>query len=146
MKKLNKFHKSLLILLGFVIFIFFWINFILSPPPRRTWTIENPESEHTEKINVYSMPNKEGNALHWCGNIKYENDIDCEFRILITNPLSDTLYNRVIKAPKVSQYNDKELEFSITRSKDVIIQYIPVNVPKSAKVTFHFKNYSNCLD
>lgn len=134
----RKILKGIGMLILLIVGLFFWIY----PPPWKEWVINNPTKKHNLNLKMYFM-NDRSLKTNWCGNLQYTNEMDCEFRILVTNSKSDTLYNRVTKAPIVSKYY-KDIEFYIHGSKDISIQYIPVNVPKDAKLIFYFKNYSMC--
>ncbi|NBA86111.1 hypothetical protein GVN16_10090 [Emticicia sp. CRIBPO] len=142
--RLNRFHKTLLKMAAFVVFLFVWAAFLIFPPPWKSWSIDDPTKVQTQQLRMYFF-HVSSNYSDWCGNLKYTNDMDCEFRLVVTNPKSDTLYNRIIKAPKISKY-EKDLEFGIRHSKDISIHFIPVKVPKNAKISFYFKNYFDCVD
>ncbi len=141
MMKINDPTSRFLKRTGITFLIFAGFVFYALPYPWKSWAIADPSKVQVQDLRVYL---KFGNSS-WCGNLKYSNDVDCEFRLFVTNPKSDTLYNRVIKAPAISKY-DKDLEFAIINSIDVSVYYIPVNVPKNAKIKFYFKNYGSCRD
>lgn len=139
MNTLTNFQKSLVRISAISVFLLISIYLFFNPPPWKSWEIEDATKTTTMEATLYFS------TKHWwCGDLRYENDVDCEFALLVQNPESDTLFYEVMKNITGKPRYGKKREFYIEPNKHLTTKYIPINVPERTNIRIFFSTSRAC--
>lgn len=139
MRNLSRFQKPTIWISTTLFFLLIFIYMFFNPPPWKSWEIENAREVKTMEAKLYFSP-----KYWWCGDLRYENDEDCEFALLVQNPESDTLFYEVMKNISGKPRYGKKREFYIGPNKHLTIKYIPINVSENTDIRIFFSTSGAC--